>query len=68
MITKEVINAHKAMGLMLREIYKRDENLIKQFLRQNYAQIPRTTLRYAIERMDKRERKKYLKGGFNVPN
>jgi len=59
---------HKAVGWMLREIYKRDENLLKQFLRQNYAQIPRTTLRYAIERMDKRERKRYLKGGFNVPN
>jgi 3-methyladenine DNA glycosylase AlkD len=59
---------HKAVGWMLREIYKRDANLIRQFLIQNYAQIPRTTLRYAIERMDKRERKKYLKGDFDVPN
>ena len=59
---------HKATGWMLREIYKRDADLIRQFLIQNYAQIPRTTLRYAIERMDKRERKKYLKGDFDVPN
>ena len=57
---------HKAVGWMLREIYKRDEGLIKGFLRQNYAQIPRTTLRYAIERMDKEERLLYLKGNFDV--
>ena len=57
---------HKAVGWMLREIYKRDEILIKQFLRQNYAQIPRTTLRYAIERMDKEERLLYLKGNFDI--
>ena len=57
---------HKAVGWMLREIYKRDERIIKRFLRQNYAQIPRTTLRYAIERMDKEERLLYLKGNFDV--
>ena len=57
---------HKAVGWMLREIYKRDELIIKRFLRQNYAQIPRTTLRYAIERMDKEERLLYLKGNFDV--
>ena len=57
---------HKAVGWMLREIYKRDERLIKRFLRQNYAQIPRTTLRYAIERMDKEDRLLYLKGNFDV--
>jgi len=57
---------HKAVGWMLREVYKRDECLIKRFLRQNYAQIPRTTLRYSIERMDKKERLLYLKGNFYV--
>ena len=57
---------HKAVGWMLREIYKRNEDLIKRFLRQNYAQIPRTTLRYAIERMDKEGRLLYLKGNFGV--
>ena len=70
-ITKLLLNdnhdlIHKAVGWMLREIYKRDEGLIKRFLRQNYAQIPRTTLRYAIERMDKKERLLYLKGNFDV--
>ncbi|MCS5589130.1 MAG: DNA alkylation repair protein, partial [Candidatus Thioglobus sp.] len=70
-ITKLLLNdnhdlIHKAVGWMLREIYKRDERLIKRFLRQNYAQIPRTTLRYAIERMDKEERLLYLKGNFHV--
>jgi 3-methyladenine DNA glycosylase AlkD len=57
---------HKAVGWMLREIYKRDGDLIRKFLIQNYAQIPRTTLRYAIERMDKEERLLYLKGNFDV--
>ena len=58
---------HKAVGWMLREIYKRDKRIIKRFLRQNYALIPRTTLRYAIERMDKEERFLYLKGNFDLP-
>ena len=58
---------HKAVGWMLREIYKRDKRIIKRFLRQNYALIPRTTLRYAIEQMDKEERFLYLKGNFDVP-
>ena len=58
---------HKAVGWMLREIYKRDKRIIKRFLKQNYALIPRTTLRYAIERMDKEERFLYLKGNFDVP-
>ena len=70
-ISKSLLNdhhdlIHKAVGWMLREIYKRDKGLIKRFLRQNYAQIPRTTLRYAIERMDKEERLLYLKGNFDV--
>ena len=70
-ITKLLLNdnhdlIHKAVGWMMREIYKRDEGLIKRFLRQNYAHIPRTTLRYAIERMNKEERLLYLKGNFDV--
>lgn len=47
---------HKATGWMLREVYKRDALLVKQFLKQNYAQLPRTTLRYAIERMNKQKK------------
>ena len=55
---------HKAVGWMIREIYKRDERAAKVFLRENYTLLPRTTLRYAIERMGELERKKYLKGEF----
>ena len=55
---------HKATGWMLREIYKKDNEVCKAFLRQNYAQLPRTTLRYAIERMREDERLHYLKGEF----
>lgn len=55
---------HKAVGWMLREVYKKSPDTCKAFLRENYAQLPRTTLRYAIERMAEIERKAYLKGVF----
>jgi len=55
---------HKAVGWMLREVYKKDGEACKTFLRENYAQLPRTTLRYAIERMPEDERLRYLKGEF----
>ncbi|SHN89415.1 DNA alkylation repair protein [bacterium endosymbiont of Bathymodiolus sp. 5 South] len=55
---------HKAIGWMLREIYKKDADICKTFLRKNYPQLPRTTLRYAIERMPKSERLHYLKKEF----
>ena len=54
----------KAVGWMLREIYKKDSNLCKAFIQENYAQLPRTTLRYAIEHMHENERHHYLKGSF----
>jgi len=55
---------HKAVGWILREIYKKDSNTCKTFLEENYAQLPRTTLRYAIERMQEDKRQRYLKGIF----
>ena len=55
---------HKALGWMLREIYKKDAKTCEAFLRENYAQLPRTTLRYAIERMQEDKRQRYLKGVF----
>ncbi len=53
---------HKAVGWMLREIYKKDEKVVEDFIKKNYSQIPRTTLRYAIEKMEEKKRKKFLKG------
>jgi 3-methyladenine DNA glycosylase AlkD len=55
---------HKAVGWMLREVYKRNPEICKEFLRKNYNKLPRTTLRYAIERMQETERLRYLKGNF----
>lgn len=53
---------HKAVGWMLREIGKKDINVLKGFLRENYNNLPRTTLRYAIERFPENERKEWLQG------
>lgn len=52
---------HKAVGWMLREIGKRDILIEKQFLDQYYTVMPRTMLRYAIEKFDEKERLHYLK-------
>jgi len=54
---------HKATGWMLREIAKRDKALVLNFIETHYAQIPRVTLRYSIERFAEPERKKYLNWG-----
>lgn len=52
---------HKAVGWMLREVGKKDEKVLKNFLVNNIKKLPRTTLRYAIERFGEPERKKFLK-------
>ncbi len=48
---------HKACGWMLREAYKRDAAAVLVFLEEHGKQMPRTTLRYALERMPEAERK-----------
>ena len=52
---------HKAVGWMLREVGKRDQEQLEQFLKKYSSEMPRTMLRYAIERFDEDKRKTYLK-------
>lgn len=51
---------HKATGWMLREVGKRDMATLCEFLDAHTPRMPRTALRYAIERMDAEERKAYM--------
>ena len=52
---------HKAVGWMLREVGKRDEKELCKFLDKHYKIMPRTMLRYAIERLDRKKKKYYLR-------
>jgi 3-methyladenine DNA glycosylase AlkD len=56
---------HKAVGWMLREAGKQSAPDLLRFLKQNYGALPRTTLRYAIERFPTARRKRMLAGIFN---
>jgi len=53
---------HKAVGWMLREVGKRDLQILMQFLQLHYKKMPRTMLRYAIEKLDEGLRQDFLKG------
>lgn len=53
---------HKAVGWLLREAGKRDKEALEAFLEPRYSSMPRTMLRYAIEKFPEAERQHYLKG------
>ncbi|MBT3416696.1 DNA alkylation repair protein [Candidatus Woesearchaeota archaeon] len=52
---------HKACGWMLREVGKRNQKVLESFLDENIKKMPRTMLRYSIEKFEEGKRKSYLK-------
>ncbi|SPQ01726.1 conserved hypothetical protein [Candidatus Sulfobium mesophilum] len=53
---------HKAVGWMLREVGKRDFKAEEDFLKEHYRVMPRTMLRYAVERFDQTKKRLFMNG------
>jgi len=51
---------HKASGWVLREVGKKDQSVLEEFLLEHYKKMPRTMLRYAIERLPEERRRFYM--------
>ena len=52
---------HKAVGWMLREMGKKDEKVLLKFLDKHHKVMPRTMLRYSLERLSNKKKKFYMK-------
>lgn len=52
---------HKSCGWMLREVYKRSPKTLESFLKKHALSMPRTMLRYSIERMSEKDRRTWLR-------
>ena len=51
---------HKATGWLLREVGKKDERILRKFLGKHAARMPRTMLRYSIEKLTPEQKKFYM--------
>jgi len=54
---------HKAVGWMLREVGKKDESRLKGFLNENAHAMPRTMLRYSLEKLHTKDKQQYMRMG-----
>jgi len=66
LLTEKEDLMHKAAGWMLRELGKKNEEVLCNFLDNHISKMPRTMLRYAIERFPEKKRLEYLKNKRSI--